>query len=341
MSATGMVIRPVEGRDLDAVMALVSRAGVGLTSLPLDPEALDRRIRASRTAFATAAREPGEQRYLFVLKDTAAGRVAGLCGIQAAVGLTDAFYSYRVGTEVHASRKLRVHRRIPALYLSNDYTGCTEIGSLFMAPEFRHGGNGRLLSKSRLLFLAGFRQRFAETVIAEMRGISDAEGHCPFWEALGRHFFAMDFATADRLSGSGSKSFIAELMPKHPIYVHFLTEEARAVIAQVHPHTRPALRMLEGEGFRYANHIDIFDGGPTLECRLEAIRAVRHSRLRRVRVGSAPVPASALLISNTRLADYRCALAPVTEDGDEACLDPGLAALLGVSEGEPVRVVEP
>jgi arginine/ornithine N-succinyltransferase beta subunit len=40
----------------------------------------------------------------------------------------------------------------------------------------RSGLNGRLLSKARFLFLAEFRQRFGDKVIAEMRGYSDEEG---------------------------------------------------------------------------------------------------------------------------------------------------------------------
>ena len=40
----------------------------------------------------------------------------------------------------------------------------------------------------------------------------------------------MDFPTVDYLTGIGKKRFIAELMPKYPIYVNLLSNEARAVI---------------------------------------------------------------------------------------------------------------
>lgn len=62
-------------------------------------------------------------------------------------------------------------------------------------------------------------------------------------------------------------------MPKHPIYTHFLSQEAQDVIGQVHPQTAPARAVLEKEGFRYRNYIDIFDGGPTLECDIDRVRA--------------------------------------------------------------------
>lgn len=50
-------------------------------------------------------------------------------------------------------------------------------------------------------------------------------------------------------------------MPKHPLYIDFLSPEAQAVIGKVHPQTAPARTVLEKEGFRYLNYIDIFDGG--------------------------------------------------------------------------------
>lgn len=40
-------------------------------------------------------------------------------------------------------------------------------------------------------------------------------------------------------------------MPKHPLYVDFLAEDAQKVIGEVHPQTVPARRVLESEGLRY------------------------------------------------------------------------------------------
>ncbi|PWS15075.1 arginine N-succinyltransferase, partial [Klebsiella pneumoniae] len=76
---------------------------------------------------------------------------------------------------------------------------------------------------------------FNAKVVAEMRGVIDEHGYSPFWESLGKRFFAIEFSRADYLSGTGKKAFIAALMPKHPLYIDFLSDEARAVIGQVHP----------------------------------------------------------------------------------------------------------
>ncbi len=219
-------VRPIAEDDLPAVLALSERTGTGLTTLPANRERLSERIERSLASFAgTASR--ADACYVFVLVDSTADRVVGIAAIEAAVGLKEPWYNYHVGTLVHASRALDVYTAAPTLFLANDHTGHTELCSLFLDQAYRHGKNGPLLAKSRLLFIAEFADRFAPKVIAELRGKLDADGRSPFWEGLGRHFFAMEYATADYLTGIGQKSFVAELMPRHPVYVNLLPESAR------------------------------------------------------------------------------------------------------------------
>ena len=334
------VIRPAEASDLEAFDALIAQARAGITSLAIDRDTLRERIEQSLGSFSKEVSQPGDERYFFALADYDSGDVAGMCAIRSAVGLKEAFYSYRVGTVVHASKELGVHRKLPALYLSNDYTGCTELTSLFLAREHRGKKLGALLSKSRLLFIAQFPERFADKVIAEIRGLSDASGRSPFWNGLGQHFFAMDFPTADHLVGAGNKSFIAELMPKHPIYVLFLPTDSQEAIGQPHENSRQALRLLEDEGFHYESYIDIFDAGPTVECRRDQIRAVRESRLLHASLASIEGAPTTCIVSNARLRDFRCCLGPVALEGDRVLLSDEMATALQVSEGEPVRVLE-
>jgi arginine succinyltransferase (EC 2.3.1.109) len=241
-----MVIRPVGREDLSGLMALAGKTGGGLTSLPADEKTLADRIERSINTW-NGTLPKGEQGYVFVLEDSETGSVAGICAIEVAVGLTDPWYNYRVGTLVHASKELNVYNALPTLFLTHDHTGSSELCTLFLDPAWRKEGNGYLLSKSRFMFMAAFRDRFNEKVVAEMRGVIDEHGYSPFWESLGQRFFSMPFARADYLCGTGQKAFIAELMPKHPIYTDFLTEEARAVIGEVHPQTAPARAVLEKE----------------------------------------------------------------------------------------------
>ncbi len=335
------VIRPARLSDLQAFEALIAQARAGITSLAIDRQTLRERIEQSIASFARDVDVPGNERYFFALEESSTGQVAGMSAIRAAVGLEEPFYSYRVGTVVHASKELGVHRALPALYLSNDYTGCAELTSLFLGPEYRGQRLGLLLSKSRLLFIAERPRRFGNKVIAEIRGVSDENGRSPFWDALGQHFFAMDFPTADHLVGAGNKSFIAELMPKHPIYVLFLSEEGHAALGQPHENSRQALRLLEQEGFRYEGYIDIFDAGPTVECRRDDIRAIRNSRRRVARIGRSDGLARRCMICNVELGGFRCCLADAFMSDEHAVfLHAETAAILEVSEGQEVRVLE-
>lgn len=336
-----MIVRPIESADLDALVQLVAEASVGMTTLPAKRERLAAKIEDSRQAFSLPSEGgPAEELFFFVLEDPASSAIVGTCGILSGIGLEEPFYSYRVGINVHASRELGVHKAIPTLYLANDYTGCAELCSLFLHPGYRGGGNGRLLSKSRFLFLAEFAHRFPDKLIAELRGVSDAEGRSPFWEGLGRHFFSMDFSQADALCGERSKTFIAELMPRIPIYVPLLPESAQRVIGEVHEETRAALRLLEGEGFHTADYVDIFDAGPTVEACLPDIRSIRESRRLAAEIGALPEESRPMLISNTRWEQFRCTFgqAQVTTEGTVR-LSPEVAQGLLLAHGDPVRVV--
>jgi arginine N-succinyltransferase len=334
------VIRPITPDDLDALYAMAQGAGAGFTSLPPERDYLGEKIQLSIRSFAADVSEAGHERYLFVLADHETGTIGGCCAIEAACGLDEPFYNYRVGLTVHASRKLEIYSRIPTLYLTNDYTGTSVLCSLYLKPSARAGGAGRLLSKSRFLFMATFPRRFATRVIAEMRGVSDAAGRSPFWEGLGRHFFAIDYSAAEHVVGLGNKSFIAELMPPHPIYTVLLPTEAQNVMGKVHPETAPALHLLEQEGFRYQGYVDIFDGGPTVEAPVADVRSIRKSVVLPARIVDSIVPGALThLVANTRLGGYRCVLAPLARARDHVALERPVAAALNIASGEPVRVV--
>jgi arginine N-succinyltransferase len=258
----------------------------------------------------------------------------------AKVGGFEPFYSYAVETTVHESPELGVRREIPTLHLEADHAGPSEIGTLFLSSAFRGGGNGRLLSLSRFLFMADHPHRFDARVIAEMRGVLTPGGDSPFWEAVGRHFFDMEFARADVLSAA-DKKFIADLMPKHPIYIPMLPAEVQRVIGEVHVETRPALRLLEQEGFRFGSHVDIFDAGPLVSAPRNEIRTITASRRAVVEdiVAEVGLPET-FLISNARL-DVRCCLGHLRTVGDapdaRVELPRDIALALGVRVGDPVR----
>lgn len=340
-----MYIRPIEKGDLDSLCLLAKHSGVGVTSLPDNKQKMQAKLDHALASFDQSLPEP-ERLYLFALVDETNNNVAGICALEASIGHEDVWYNFHVGKSVHMSREIGVHKTTQTLYLSNDLTGLSEIATLFLMPDYRNNQNGQLLSRSRYLFLAEFPSLFGSEIIAEMRGYSDSEGRSPFWESLGRHFFKMEFSDADYLTGLGNKVFIAELMPKFPIYVPMLSEEAQAVIGKVHPQTEPALAMLKSEGFDFNGYVDIFDGGPSVSAKIKDIRAVRDSRILQAGLSEqTPAPDVTdkhhlLMVSNCRFNDYRVLLVNDRAAGDDTLwLTPHQANLLQLTEGDPLRVV--
>jgi len=332
-----MIVRPMRSADLPALIDLARSTGAGLTTLPANEQRLAHRVGWAEKAFRGEA-ERADADYLFVLEDDA-GKVVGISAVAGAVGLREPWYNYRVGLTVSASQELNIHRQVPTLFMANDLTGNSELCSLFLHADHRTGLNGRLLSKARFLFIAEFRELFGDKVIAEMRGMSDDRGRSPFWESLGRHFFKMEFSQADYLTGVGNKAFIAELMPKFPLYTCFLSEDARAVIGRVHPDTEPALAMLKAEGFSYQGYVDIFDAGPAIEAETAKIRAVRDSQNLVLAIGTPGDDAESFLVHNRKRQDCRITAAPARLAAGTLVVDPQTARRLRLSAGDQVRAV--
>lgn len=337
-----LVIRAVKTDDLDALIDMARQAGSGMTTLKPDRKMLGDRVATAVASFNETI--PPEQRdYMFVLEHTAQGEeaasIAGVCAIKGAVGLTEPFYNYRIGTLVHCSRELNVFTRMETLYLSNDLTGSSELCSLFLLPQYRAGFNGKWLSKSRFLFIAQFQQLFTEKIIAEMRGFQDENGVSPFYEGLGRHFFKMDFDHVDGLTAIGKKSFIAELMPRQPLYVDYLPQYAREVIGKVHTSTQPARKLLENEGMHYEGYVDIFDAGPVLQGRVSELRAVRDSVLAVAAEGQHEGETEHLLVSNTKLTDFRMILTRAVPGATRIALSAQELSQLHLQAGDEVRTL--
>jgi arginine N-succinyltransferase len=180
-------------------------------------------------------------------------------------------------------------------------------------------------------------QRFAEMVLAELRGWFDEDGGCPFWDHVASKFFRLEFDEADMMSASTDGQFILDLAPRHPIYAELLPKEARDVLGRVHREGEAARAMLETEGFRYQGLIDIFDAGPTVAARRDDIKTVRDARRLRLRLGEDAFGEEAL-VSTGEIGSFRAVRAPVLIDGETAIVGRDAAQALRLSEGDMVRV---
>lgn len=328
------IVRPLRGADFAQVVTLQAGAGAGFTSLAVPVEVLEERIQRSETYFASTIAAPGEQRYLLGLEHRASKTIVGMAGVKAQVGLSQPFYNFRVLRISQASAAAQRRFDMEVLILVNEFTGASEVGTLFVLPEHR-GGAGRALAQSRYMLIAQERQRFSEQVVSELRGHVEPDGTSPFWEALGRHFFRMDFAQADRLSATTDSQFILDLMPKYPIYVDFLPPQARAVIGVCHSQGEPARHLLEQEGFRYDRVVDIFDGGPLLSTSRDALRTVREARRVLVKIGEADLARRAL-IALPSFENFRCIPAQAQILEGEVLISRASAKALGVRGGDEV-----
>ena len=333
-----LLIRPISQADYPALMQIAVESGAGFTSLPVNEQKLKQKIAHSEYSFAVDADSPGNQGYLFVLEDTDSGEIIGTSGIEASVGLTNPLYHFHKSTVIHHSNELNVFNQVEVLTMCNDYTGVSEICTLFVREPYRSGINGRFLSKVRFMFMAEHPSRFSPLVIAEMRGMADENALPPFWQWLQSYFFNIDFPTADHMIGIGNKGFIADLMPRHPIYVSLLPQSAQQVIGQVHLNTAPALKLLEDEGFINRGYVDLFDAGPTVECQLRQIKSVRASHTARLQIGPSSANGATLALCNPKLSQFR---ATVTNnaliDADTLIVSAEVANALQLADGDSIR----
>lgn len=337
------VVRPIQQKDYADLLAIAVESGHGFTSLPVNEELIANKINNAEKSFKEAVGDaPCDHGYLFVMEDTETGKIMGTSGIESSVGLNDAFYHYHISKVVHNSRELNVYNTAEILTLCNDYTGASELCTLFLREPYRQGINGRVLSKCRFLFLAQNKSRFSDTVIAEMRGVSNDNGDSPFWKWLEDNFFSLDFPTADYLTGIGQKVFIAELMPKYPVYVNLLSQAAQDVIGKVHENTAPALNLLKSEGFSWKGYVDIFDAGPTVEADLSQIRSVQNSELYTVEIVDQLTGEDYIMLSNLEVELFRATAvkAQLDETLQTIKITQEIAELLKVSAGKQVRAVK-
>lgn len=336
-----LLIRPIQESDLDALMEMLKHAGHGLTSLPKDPEVLLRRIKTSIRSFSEEKiTKPAGEDYLFMMENLFTGELVGVSSIVSKIGGFEPFYFYRHEETEYHSDSLNRTKKFTTLHCEKIHAGPSEICSLFLTPEFRNSKNGRLLSLSRFLYAANDLTRFEKQVIAEMRGRVDESGYSPFYEAVGKKFFDIEFTDADYLSMK-SKSFIEEMLPDFPIIVDLLPKEAREVVGQVHPNTVPAKKILEKEGFVSSGLVGIFEPGPVLKAELAEVRAVKESQTAMITEIVEKVEGNISIISTTHTGqDFKACMGPIEVIENKIKINQVTATALKVRIGDLLRFVD-
>lgn len=245
-------------------------------NLPNDPAAIDALLTASERSFAREIEDKRKREYVFVLWDRAAQRVAGTSMVIGQLGRRDAPYIYfDVREEEKYSATLDrhfVHRILATIY---SYDGPTEIGGLVVHPEYRRRTErlGTLISYVRFLFIAMRRGDFQDEVLAELLPPLEPDGTSHLWDAVGKRFTDLTYREADHLS-KRNKEFIKGLFPDE-VHATLLSQQAQDLIGKVGPETVGVQKMLSRIGFRYAERVDPFDGGPHFLAPTDEITLIR------------------------------------------------------------------
>lgn len=313
-------------------------------NLPDEREGVKQILELSMKSFTQAVKDPKRRQYVFVLVDRTKDRIIGTSMVFAQLGRRDAPYIYLdVIDEERYSHTLDKHFKHTILKIGYSYNGPTEIGGLVLHPDYRRVPErlGTFLSYVRFLFIKMKRESFRDEVLAELLPPLEKDGTSKLWQALGRHFTDLTYAEADKLSRQ-NKEFIRGLFPEGTIYATLLPKDAQDVIGKVGAQTRGVEKLLRRIGFRYAERVDPFDGGPHFTAHTDEITLVQNTRRLKVAKviddvspGDAPPKQRAIVATESAEAPwFRAMLAPFEEVGDEECaIGAGAARALGIEAG--------
>jgi len=339
------VVRPVELTDIDALETLAAQTMPGVHTLPKTRDRIAASVERSIASFAAHVDIPSEESYLFVLEQQATREIVGTAAIFASAGSNGTYFSFRNDVIQQVSRDLNISHSVHALTLCSELTAYSQLSGFYLANRSTAGLEAGLLSRARLLFAVLAPHRFGDRFFVPLAGITDRNGQSPFWEALGRKFFKMDFLEAEKvIGGARNRTLIVELMPHYPVYVPLLPGDAQAAMGQIHADGELAFDLLTEEGFEADDYIDIFDGGPILQAHKNSLRSFTGSIMRRV-AHAEPGQSSDLMVTyavaasneqNFRAITVAC---PSADAGDTVSLPQDAQDALMVVPGDNVICV--
>jgi arginine N-succinyltransferase len=347
------LVRPVDSADVGALEALLAASTPGVHTLPRTREKITALVERSCASFAAHVDIPSEETYLFVLEHIDAsgnpagnpGELAGTAAIHASAGSNGTYFAFRNDVIQQVSRDLNISHSVHALTLCSELTAYSQLSGFSIRHRDSAGLEAALLSRARLLYAVLAPHRFGDRFFVPLAGVTDDGGQSPFWDALGRKFFKMDFLDAERvIGGARNRTLIVELMPHYPVYVPLLPGPAQAAMGQIHPDGELAFDLLTEEGFEADEYIDIFDGGPILQAHKNALRSFTGAMVRRVATQEQPPAAPETMVSYAVAngeRNFRAIVVPCSpaESGEALCLPAWAQRALRVAPGDNVTCV--
>jgi len=337
-------IRGAVPSDLTELLGLARH--LNSVNLPDEPDHIARLLDASEHSFLGKIENPRRRKYVFLIRDQKLNQAVGTSMIVAQLGRRDAPYIYLdVTTEEKYSSSTDLHFQHRVLRIGFSYDGPTELGGLVVHPDHRRADEklGLLISYVRFLFIAAHRDLFKNELLAELMPPLEPDGTSHLWEAFGRRFTGMSYAEAD-LRSSEDKTFIRDLFPRGEVYASLLSQEAQDVVGKVGAQTRGVERMLRRVGFRYAERIDPFDGGPHFVADADEVSLIQATRsatfagaLGDDEVADGP---RALVARELKQSPYfRAVACRIRERDGQLQLAAGFADQLGAVVGETLRLL--
>lgn len=324
-TSASVVIRMAGPRDLEGFIALAKLTGPGFTSLPADEGKLQNLL---KHCAAAAQGEPGA--ILLALEDRESGRVAGCAAVKRGGRREHGFANFRTTCSADGT--------VQSLTISDDFSGLTEIGGLFVHPDYRNKGVGKPLAQSRYLYLATAPQTFGVRVFAELRGVIDKDGVSPFYDAACKPWLNMSFAEADIMCAAGENDRLVALMPEGTISTEAFSPSARAAIGECHNAGKAARTMLENEGFHFDGLVDLLDGGALVVANMVELTSLKRSRLLRIKSDTTGLEHDAMLVSTPDGPNFRCAPGAGAIVGNAFFCSEDTVDALEVEDGAIVRV---
>jgi arginine N-succinyltransferase len=276
-------IRQSYREDVDQVLAVAEH--LDTVNLPANRTHIEAILDRAEKSFAGTL-PVVEREFVFVLEDLEKQKIIGTSIIYAQHGTKRAPHIFfRVERDERYSYTLDKYFVHQTLRIGYNYDGPTEIGGLILLPEYRRSNEslGKALSFVRFLYMRIHRDMFRDQVLSELLPPLEPDGTSTLWEHLGRSFTGLTYQEADLLS-KDNKEFINALFPDDPIHTELLPDVVRRNIGEVGPETKGVEKMLTRIGFRYANQIDPFDGGPHFTARTDDISIVRDAVQRPTRL---------------------------------------------------------
>ncbi|MCB1213791.1 MAG: arginine N-succinyltransferase, partial [Chlamydiia bacterium] len=277
--SNSLLIRPVKAGDAGMLYDFASRVEAGLTTLRPDQKYIEERIQRSIASFSDQS--VMDPLYVFILQIAETPRVLGTCSITPkTLGVTSGYYYQQQILPLDS--QWPPNRTIGILAPYRETSLGTELGGLYLTSEMRHKGAGRLLSLSRMFFIAMYPERFDANIFAELRGVTGADSSPPFWRDVASHFIGGTFHAFQ--SSIKGYSIDSQALAPFPIFIPLLPFETQMAIGAPHPHAEGARRLLKDIGLEFSGLVDCTDAGPRYSADMRELYSHKKFYRRRVKV---------------------------------------------------------